>query len=283
MREHTITKMRQMLSHQDNTMLSELKEKQRHKFRPLSEARLPFMSGNPSRDKQVVRRAALQAGFKSTNLIRSLADVLTTTPDAILNPSTLAAMGALSRGAISSMLGGGFDPDYRVPEKHGVLSHTASSLERIGGKVGTSVYKTGRTLQKAEKWFVPWDPEMGEEAVGKRAKNYSRGSAFDPQTRGRRDDCVARRISVPGEQPYYVGYQMGTPGYERCMASSESDEYQKVKELKRLLSRRENAEKLPELVRQLGMEPEEYLKHRRADMEYRGRIWRRGAQTQRGQ
>lgn len=280
MREHTVTKLREMLSQQDRSVVSELKEKQRHRSRSLSESRLSFVTGNPSRDKQTVRAAAVRAGFKNPADIRALADAITANPDSVFSPKMLGNFGMIARGAVSAALGGGFDTDYELPAQHGVLSHTASSLERIGGPVGTNIYKAGRKLQSAEKWFTTWDPDVGDSGLGVPQREYTRGSAFDPHgARGRRDQCVKRRISVPGEKPFFVGYEMGTPGYERCMNDRQrSDE---IAQLQRVLKKPGAAAKLPDLARELGIEPEEYLKHRRADMEYRGRFWRRAVQGQR--
>lgn len=278
MREHTITKIREMLSSDDRTVVSQLKEKQRHSFRSLQESRrASFATGNTSRDKQTVRAAALRAGIRDSSAIRALADIITSNPDAIFSPRML---GKIARGSVSAALGGGFDPKYRIPKYHGVLSKDASSLERIGGPIGTKLYKAGRALQNAESWFTPWDPDAGDAGLGVPQREYTRGSAFDPSNaRGRRDQCIKQRINVPGEDKFYIGYEMGTPGYERCMSNSANAN--EVAKLQQALRRPGVAEKIPDLARELGIDPDEYLKHKRADMQYRGRAWRKAVQGHR--
>lgn len=275
MREHTITVMRQMLSHRDRDELAGLKEKQQHRSRPLTEARLPFFSNNISTKKQAIRAAAREAGITGSADVKALTNELIANPQALFKGSFWQKLG---RGMASAVTHGKFDSSYRVPDKGSTLSREASSLERVGGPIATGIYKGGRALQNLEKRLTPWDVNQGSNIAP--ARKYSRGSAFDPAgNRGDRDKCTAKRIDMAGGKPVFVGYNMGSKEYERCMSGGGAEG---VGELKRVLSRRSVASKLPAFVKALGIDPEYYLKRQRADIEHRGRTWGKAAQEFRG-
>ncbi len=229
-------------------MLSDLKEKERHKKRTLSEA-IRFASpsaGGKVFSRANIKSAASRAGVTDQRAIQTLMDVLTLHPEAVLNVAFWKQVGA---GTASLFLHGTFDPNYSVPEVGGALSHRASSLERIGGQIGTGVYKAGRTLQKAEKWFNIEDPDA--------RRFYSRDSVFNPTRSGAVDACIKRRVDIRGGPDAYIGYDMGTLDYERCVNNPRMQDE---------VNARRNAKHykhLPGVLRELGIDPDRYMKLKR--------------------
>jgi len=240
-------------------MLADLKEKEQHKFRSLHEVRRKFarMRSSAMRlfTKKEVADASRRVGIKDRGEIAGLQELLVHHPDAILNVNYWKSIG---KGAASAFFYGKADIDYSPAKEGGPLSRDASSLERIGGSVGTGVYKAGRALQKAEKWFDIKDP-AGRRLRGKK---FSPGSAFG----ARGDDidkCISKRVGMHGGKFVYIGHEMGTAGYERCL--DDENEKDKLADMK---SKR-YAEHLPEILRELGVDPDKYMKHRAGTLTHR--------------
>jgi len=230
-------------------MLSALKAQEQHKRRMLSEARIPFAkptAGGKVFSKPNIRAAASRAGVTDRRAVSALIDVLTLHPHAVLNSAFWKQVGA---GAASFFLHGTFDPNYSVPEVGGAMSHRASSLERIGGQIGTGAYKAGRALQKAEKWFNTSDPDA--------RRFYSRDSAFNPTRSGAIDACIKRRVGIANGPDAYIGYDMGTREYEQCVNNPQAQDEVNI---------RRNAKHykhLPGVLRELGVDPDRYMKMKR--------------------
>ena len=279
MREHTVTTIRQMLSSQDSDVVASLKANQQHKFRSLSETRISFIDPKKTtKTLQDVRIASPEAGLKDQAAIKGIANLLSGHPKALFNPKFWNSIG---RGSISALLHGKFDPNYKIPGSGGTLSKNASSLERVGGPLATGAYKAGRALQKAEDWFNIHDPDAGEGQFA--ARSYSTGSAFDPRgARDQRDACSAKKFKAPGQEPVVIGYTMGTPEYEQCMEPNSSG-WRELENSKNVLSRSSVLAKLPDVMKNLGIDAETYLKHRQAEVDYRGRKWSRKSADHRAQ
>ncbi len=220
MKENIVTKMRELLSSRDSEMLSDMKEKVRHKYRTLQERSRAKL--NPSRNVGIseitqdvtaasIGRAVKDLRIHNDKAVGLMLGVIENDYKTLFNPVFWRDIG---RGASSFLLHGKFDVGYKHPEVGGAMSREASSLERIGGTLGTSVYKAGRTLQKAEKWFNIEDPE--DRPTGTGYARYSRTSAFGRARKDDIDSCVKTRVSYGGGIDY-VGHVIGTPGYEKCL------------------------------------------------------------------
>jgi len=254
MREHTITKMRDLLSDRDKEVLSDMKEQVRHRCRSLQEARM-FLNRAASAGKffnrGAVQQAAVRAGVTDQKAIRVISDLLANRPEAVLN---LAFWKKMGRGAASAVLHGKFDPNYKAPKRGGALSWEASSLERIGGAVGTTTYRAGRALQKAEKWFNIEDPDQ--------SRSYSRGSAFGSRA-GAVDACAKKKVFTSDGRTAYIGYDMGSPEYERCMSDPSEQSNVNVRMNDKYYKH------LPDVLKELGVDPDKYISHKRDEFTYK--------------
>jgi hypothetical protein len=242
-------------------MLADLKEKEAHKFRNLNEARKRFARAHGAVrklfTKRQVKEAATRAGVKDQRELKGLVELLTLHPDAILNSAYWKKMGS---GMASAFLYGKFDSEYKPAREGGAMSKDASSLERIGGSIGSGTYKAGRALQKAEGWFDIRDPANRRY----RGHEYSAGSAFSPQRTGAIDSCISKRVGLHGGKFAYIGHEMGTAGYERCLG--DTDEQRALDAQKGKAAHKEH---LPAVLRELGVDPEKYMKRRGDEFAHR--------------
>lgn len=254
MTEHTITKMRELLSSKDSEMFADMKATVRHKFRPLQETQKlnRGFGGGAAINRQNIKTAAAAAGVTNKRAIEAITNLLVAHPEAVFNSVFWKKMGS---GAASAFLHGKFDTEYKAPEEGGALSRHASSFERVGGKLGTGAYKAGRALQKAEKWFNVTDPDQTRE--------YSRGSAFSHARRGAVDACIKRRINIRGGADSYIGHEMGSPGYEKCMSDPSEQRDMDI------FRKTQYAEVLPKVLQQMGYDPATYLKTKRDEMAFK--------------
>lgn len=243
MKEHTITTMRQLLSNQDTEMLSALKDKEQHKYRDLMEVRgrqlKTLRVGGKLITKEKIHQAASEIGMDP----QRAEALLLGHPEMVFNPKFLGAQ-------VSRMLG--------VPNKTMQQWRDASPLERIGGPIGTAAWKLGRAAEKAEKWLHFTPAEQRQTISGYAAREQTAGSAFGPAANIDRT-CIGRFTITPRGRPAIVGPMLGSDEYYRCRNDPTYHRYWKD------FSHAEDADKVPELVSKLGLEPDRYMQQRKQE------------------
>jgi hypothetical protein len=239
-------------------MLSDMKAKVRHKYRALQEgARVNLHKQDGVGDvmqkitAKNIRAAAKDAGIHNRSVVDGVVIALTKHPETILNSKFWKDIGA---GSASFLLHGKFNTDYKAPKIGGAISRKASSLERIGGTLGTGVYKAGRNLHRAEKWLNIDSPDDRREQDASGGGRYSQGSAFSRYRRDTVDACAKKRVSWGvGSEKTYIGHVMGTPGYEQCLTNPEEQ-----REIGRVKDNKEVLKAMPKILDILGYNHEKY-------------------------